>query len=246
MSRKPADAFDLDDDKPAERPGQLSANAQWLFGSLYALLVLVGFSFGIWAGAQKPKPTELADAKLKENADKPIDKPAPKPVVTPTPTPEPAPTPPEPSPPEPKSKEPEPKTKEPEPKPKEVVKPPEVRAVAFKEVVPILRTYCFDCHGGSVGKPKGNVDLTSVAKMLRSKGPPLVPGKPNDSALYLSTKSGDMPPDGKKGPSQAELKVLHDWIASGAKERRRTVRVRRRVRSHDAREVELTAEAGAG
>jgi periplasmic protein TonB len=248
MPTRPARPLDLDDEAP-EQPGRLSANAHWMFGSLYALLALIGFAFGVWAGAQKPRPVEVAEAKKEPGEKAPEtqpDKPAPKPpavppAVNPTP-PEPKPMEPEPKPkePEPKPmvKEPEPKPKEPEPKPKEPEpKPPEVKPVAFKEVVPILRRYCFDCHGAA-GKPKGDVDLTTLAKIRDSKKMPVVPGKPKESGLYTSVVNGDMPPEGKKGPTPEELKVLHDWIASGAKERRRGVRGRRKL--------ELTRRGGAG
>ena len=58
--------FDSDADRTPIRHGQLSSNGHWLFGSIYAGLALVGFSFGVWAGAAKPKPPETADAKPKE------------------------------------------------------------------------------------------------------------------------------------------------------------------------------------
>jgi periplasmic protein TonB len=246
--------FDTDTVPSPYRQAQLSSNAHWIFGSIYAGLAVIGFGFGVWAGAAKPKPTETAEAK--KDTDK--DKPAPKPptVTPPVPNPNPNPNPftppvvepkkepdPEPKKPEVK-KEPEPKPKDPEPKPKPKdpeVKPP-ARVVLFKEVQPILRTYCNDCHGGSTGKPKGGIDLTSVAKILKSKGPPLVAGKPMDSTLYTSTKGGDMPPDGKKGPDEKELQLIYDWIAGGAKERRRTVRGRSPVR----RKLELTRAAESG
>ncbi|MBN9119029.1 MAG: hypothetical protein J0I06_07685 [Planctomycetes bacterium] len=250
MSHYTSDSFDTDTLPSPYRRNQLSSNGQWIFGSIYGGLVLLGFAFGVWAGAPpKSKSVEVADAK--KDADK--DKPAPKPAVTPpatNPNPNPAPVvepkKPEPEPkakePEPEPKKPEPEPKKPEPKPK--AKEPEPkkpdRVVLFKEVQPLLRTYCNDCHGGSTGKPKGGVDLTSVAKMLKSKGPPLVAGKPADSTLYTSIKSGDMPPDGKKGPDEKELQLLHDWIAGGAKERRRTIRGRRPT---GRRKVELTPGA---
>lgn len=257
--------FDTDTVPSPYRRNQLSSDAHWIFGSVYAGLVLVGFGFGVWAGAAKPKPAETKPnetAEAKKEADK--EKPAPKPPVTtapvtppvtnpnPNPNPvtppvaEPKPKPPEPEPKKPEvKKEPEPKPKEPEPKPKPKepdVKPP-ARVVLFKEVQPILRTYCNDCHGGSTGKPKGGVDLTSVAKILKSKGPPLVAGKPMDSTLYTSTKGGEMPPDGKKGPSAMELQLIYDWIAGGAKERRRPGRGRR---LSGRRKLELTRAAESG
>jgi periplasmic protein TonB len=218
-------ALELDD--APEEHGQLSTNAHWLFGSLYALMALVGFSFGIWAGAQKPRPVEVVDAK-KDDAEKP----SPTPAVVPAPAPESKPKEPEPMPPPPAVKEPDPTPKEPEPKPKEpeptpkpkepTPKPKDIKPVVFKDVVPVLRKHCFDCHG-AVGKPKGGVDVTSLAKMLASKGEPLVPGKPEESTIYTTTASGEMPKD-RKGPDEEELKLLHDWIAGGARERRRTVR----------------------
>lgn len=235
----------------AAPPNQLSANGHWIFGSIYALLALVGFGFGVWAGAAKPKPVEVAEKQKDADKDKapakppataPAATPAPAPVVEPKKDPEP-----EPKKPEPKAKEPEPKPKpkepEPKPKPKEPEPKPPARVVLFKDVQPIFRAYCNDCHGAA-GKPKGNVDLTSVAKILKSKGPPLVAGKPADSTLYTSVKGGEMPPDGKKGPDEKELQLIHDWIAGGAKERR-AVRGRRGG-AGGRRKLELTPGADPG
>src|SRR4051794_30887343 len=70
------DALDFDSET-ARRPGQLSANGHWVFGSIYAPLTLVGFSFGVWAGAAKPKPVEVADAK--KESEKPATPPSTKP-----------------------------------------------------------------------------------------------------------------------------------------------------------------------
>ena len=52
------------------------------------------------------------------------------------------------------------------------------------------------------------------------------PGDPDKSPLYESIKAGRMPPDGKPGPTEKEMMLIRDWIAGGAKERRRTVRRR--------------------
>lgn len=241
--------FDSDADRTPIRPGQLSSNGHWVFGSIFAVLTLIGFSFGVWAGAAKTKAPEVAEAKPKEPSEKPVEKPVPKPVVPPTVVP-PKTEPPVADPPKPDPVKPEPIKSEPvkpdSPKPvppkTEPPKPP-AKAVVFKEVSSILRAYCADCHGAA-GKAKGDVDVTSVAKLLKSKGPPLVAGKPDQSSLYLSIKSGDMPPDGKKGPSEKELQLLYDWIAGGAKERRRTVR--RGGRGDAGRKLELTEPTGGG
>lgn len=229
--------FDTDDDRMPHPKGKLSANGQWVFGSVYAGLALVGFSFGVWAGASKPKPVEVAELK-KDNTDKPV---TPVPAVAKQPAVDPQPKPPEPEPepepkvmvPEVKPPEPEPKPPEPEPKPepKVVVKPPApkpVKMVSFKEVAPIFRSYCNNCHGAVKGAPKGGVDLRTVAAIMKGGGGGdiVVPGTPEKSILYLSIKEKTMPPEGK-GPTPAELQLIHDWVASGAKERRRPVRGRR-------------------
>jgi hypothetical protein len=313
MSTHTSDSFDTDTLRTPYRSGQLSSNGQWIFGSMYAGMVVLGFAFGVWAGAAKSKPTEVAEAKKDQT-----DKVAPRTVVSPpiilppgalpagqvgvpysrtiTPTGGTAPvtlvlssvsnptgvtisgsggstivvsgtpsstgtvtftvtpsdasgpqtartytfdvsasvaiapvTPPAPVAEPKKEPEPKPKPKDPEPKPepkKPEPKKPD-RVVVFKDVQPILRAYCNDCHGGA-GKAKGGVDTTTLAKLLKSKGPPLQAGKPLESPLYTTIKSGEMPPDGKKGPNAMELQLLYDWIAGGAKERRRTLRGRRK------------------
>ena len=225
--------FDSDADRTPIRHGQLSSNGHWVFGSIYAGLALVGFSFGVWAGAAKPKPPETADAKPKEVVEKSIQTPAPKQKEPeskpkdPEPKPEPVkPDPPKPDPPKPDPPKPPAKTEPPKTDPP---KPP-AKAVAFKEVVPLFRTYCGNCHG-LAGKPKGGVDLRTVAAILKggANGDILKAGDPMNSKLYTSMLPGAseaMPPDGKPGPSEKERLLIRDWIAGGAKERRRTIRRR--------------------
>ena len=98
-----------------------------------------------------------------------------------------------------------------------------------KYIRPALTEHCLKCHGQDPQKLRGGLDLTTREAILKGgdSGPSVIPGKPDESTLYLSIKSGDMPPDGKKGPSEKELQLIRDWIASGAKERRRPIRVRR-------------------
>jgi outer membrane biosynthesis protein TonB len=216
------DPFESDADETPIRAGQLSSNGQWLFGSLFAGLVLVGFAFGVWAGAAKTKP---AETKIVEVVKEVPEKPKPPVVQPPQPEPKPKePEPkvkePEPKPMEPEPKKPEPKAKEPEPKPKEPEpKKVDVTPVAFKEVRPILMNYCGNCHGNA-GKPKAGVDLRTVMSIAKGgdDGDVVKPGDPKKSRLYLSITEGSMPPDGKPAPKDKELQLLHDWILSGAKE----------------------------
>jgi hypothetical protein len=156
---------------------------------------------------------------------------------------------PKPKEPEPKVKEPEPKPKDPEPKPKEPEpKKVDIKPVAFKEVRPILLNYCGTCHGQSAGKPKAGIDLRTVAAIMKGgdDGAVVKAGDPKKSRLYLSVMEGTMPPDGKPAPSPKELQLIHDWIASGAKERRRPIRGRNGSRGKTRREFRLTKEPEAG
>jgi periplasmic protein TonB len=253
--------FDTDTVPAPYRQDQLSANAHWIFGSIYAGLALVGFGFGVWAGAAKPKPAEVAE---KKEPEKPGDKPAPKPNVNPAANPtnpnagaNPAV---EPKPKDPggdkpsgmsgdkpsgtSGDKPAPKTGGTAPgttttpgTPPGKSTPVVTKVVTFKEVQPILKANCNECHGDTKGKPNGDVDTRTLANIMKSKGPPLVVGKPMDSTLYLSVKSDDMPPDPRKKLTDEQKQLLHDWIAGGAKERRRTIRGRRGVPPAGRREV---------
>ena len=78
-----------------------------------------------------------------------------------------------------------------------------------KQIAPLLASHCTDCHGGA--KPKGKLDLTRKAGAAET----VVPGKPADSELWKRVAAGEMPP--KKPLSDADQKLLKEWIAGGAK-----------------------------
>lgn len=254
------DPFESDADQTPTRRGQLSYNGQWLFGALFAGLVMLGFAFGVWAGASKPKTVEVVK-EVPEKPKPPAVQPSPQQPQQPEPKvrepepkkPEPEPKKPEPMDPEPKKPEPEPKKPDPktvvtEPKPKETEpKKADVKPVAFKEVRPILMNYCGNCHGNA-GKPKAGIDLKTVASIKKGgeDGDIVKPGDPKKSPLYESITAGRMPPDGKPAPNPKELQLIHDWILSGAKERRRPGRGHRGWRTKRRGRVELTAEVEAG
>jgi len=222
---------------------------------VYGFLVLVGFFFGIVTGYEKPRPavakkekeptptrvvpepkptpkptpnTNIQDTKKEEPKEemkkeepkteetKTDPKPEPKTELDPKPEPKTDPKP------EPKTDpKPEPKTEPKKEDPKEIVK-----AVAFKDVVPILRTHCANCHG-AVGKAKADVDVTTYDKLMKSPsgiGKSIVAGNAEKSGLLASILNGEMPPEGKPKPTEKEIATLRNWILSGAKPRRRPVR----------------------
>ncbi len=217
-----SDADDLESLLEPQEPRGLSENSHIIGVSVYSALLIVGFLFGIVTGYEQPRTITVTQTPLPAP---PLSNESAKPPVPKTPPAQP-PNPVEPPTPEPKKTEPkktEPKKTEPkktEPKKTEPKKTPpgsgEVTPVSFRQVLPILRSHCLNCHGAT-GKAKGDIDLTSVSKMKSSSGDVLVPGKPESSDLYTSITERDMPRD-KPKPNDQELLLLRNWILSGAKE----------------------------
>lgn len=129
---------------------------------------------------------------------------------------------PPPTPPQPPKNPSPPKNSEPPPKKESSPPPANLTPVSFqKDVLPIFRTYCLNCHGAGSGKPKGGVDLRTVAAIMKGGGAPiLVVGQPEKSAIYTTIEDMSMPPEGKR-PTPQELAIIRNWILAGAKERRR-------------------------
>ena len=69
-----------------------------------------------------------------------------------------------------------------------------------RQVAPVLAARCLDCHSGT--KPKGDFDISRRANV-----------KPAE--LWKRVEAGEMPP--KKPLSDAEKKLLKEWVESGAK-----------------------------
>ncbi len=86
-----------------------------------------------------------------------------------------------------------------------------------KDIRPILKAHCFDCHGES-GQPKGGFDIRLRRLIVQGghDGPAIVPGNPDASHLLQLVASGEMPKRDKKlTPEQVDL--LRRWIATGAR-----------------------------
>lgn len=86
-----------------------------------------------------------------------------------------------------------------------------------RDVRPIFRAHCFDCHGAT-DDFKGGLDLRLVRFMQKGgeSGPAIVIGKPGKSYLVDRIRSGEMPP-GENSVPEAEIKIIERWIAQGAK-----------------------------
>ena len=86
-----------------------------------------------------------------------------------------------------------------------------------KDIRPIFKAHCFDCHGEGE-KLKGGLDLRLRRLILQGgdDGPVIVPGKPDRSPLFKLVHSGEMPKREKK-LTREQVALIKQWIAAGAK-----------------------------
>ena len=214
----------LDDSWDEPSPSRRDNGGKWIGWTAFAVLALVGFCFGAWAGNFRPKVVEVVKYVPAETKAEPKLSPEPKKTPEPepkkTPEPEPKKTP-EPEPkkivePEPKKNvEPEPKKKDPEPSPE----PKNVTAVSFdKEILPIFKAKCNLCHGDTKGV-KGGLDLRTLAAIKKGgdSGDALVAGNLMKSLIWGTIEDGAMPPEGKAQLTDAEKAKIKNWILSGGK-----------------------------
>ncbi len=101
-----------------------------------------------------------------------------------------------------------------------------LRDVSFRDdVAPIFRAACDGCHTpGGDGFDRSGLDLRTYGSLraggTRSVGTIVVDGEPCASVLWQ--KIGSAPPFGDRMPKDdpplgdAEIDLIHDWIAEGA------------------------------
>lgn len=84
-----------------------------------------------------------------------------------------------------------------------------------RQVRPLLKTWCLDCHGGEA--TEGGLDLRQRRFLMRGgeSGPAAVAGDAAGSLLLQRIRAGEMPP-GEKKMAAADAAVLEQWIAAGA------------------------------
>ena len=91
------------------------------------------------------------------------------------------------------------------------------------KVLPLLKARCTACHGDDSEKTESGLDLTSRDGLLKggdSAKPAIVPGKPDDSPLYIAVLRKDpdlvMPPKESDRLSADEVAAIKKWIEGGA------------------------------
>ncbi len=87
-----------------------------------------------------------------------------------------------------------------------------------KQIAPILKRRCYECHSHESGTAKGGLVLDSRHgwKKGGSEGPAIVPGKPRESLLIAAVRyeGYEMPPEEQLPAS--EIALLERWVAMGA------------------------------
>jgi hypothetical protein len=99
------------------------------------------------------------------------------------------------------------------------------KPVFEKDVVPILKSYCWSCHG--VGGRSAELDLRTLPLLLQGgkHGPAIVRGSADQSLLYQKLIEREMPPDepvednvvySPVKPTDAQIETIRRWIDTGA------------------------------
>jgi len=85
-----------------------------------------------------------------------------------------------------------------------------------KDVRPILKAHCFQCHG-EADKKEGGLDLRLRRLIVAGgeSGPAIIPGKVKESFLVDRIRNGEMPPE-ESSLSEKETAIIVRWIAAGA------------------------------
>jgi WD40 repeat protein/mono/diheme cytochrome c family protein len=96
-----------------------------------------------------------------------------------------------------------------------VAPPPRIDPALTRQAQAVLRTYCHRCHGQD-GSIEGGLNyVLDPAKLIARRK--IVPGAPERSPLLTRIHKGKMPPpDEKPRPTLEEIRILDNWVRSGA------------------------------
>lgn len=95
--------------------------------------------------------------------------------------------------------------------------------VAFnREILPVLASQCFECHGPDKQKAGLRLDVRNIATSERKGESAIVPGNSEASSLINRIRSSDPdhqmpPPESGKSLTPEEITLFEQWIDQGAK-----------------------------
>lgn len=88
-------------------------------------------------------------------------------------------------------------------------------ALFDSSVAPIIARHCLECHDTSSRKGRLDLSKREAATAWDRGGQLIVPGKPEESALWKSVESDEMP-ENRPSLSPEEKLALRQWIEAGA------------------------------
>ena len=105
--------------------------------------------------------------------------------------------------------------------PTQAAEPTDAEQLFTLQVLPLLQEKCFGCHGKDPDDIRGEFDLLTREGMLKggeSGEPSIVPGKPQESSLYLAVlwEGYEMPPKENDRLTAEQTEFIREWIAAGA------------------------------
>lgn len=89
-----------------------------------------------------------------------------------------------------------------------------------KDVTPVLKKYCYNCHAGEKSVHGLKVDTYDNIMKGSTYAKVVKPGKSADSVIIRSVKNqpgGTKMPPGRRTLTETEIKIIADWIDQGAK-----------------------------
>jgi WD40 repeat protein len=84
------------------------------------------------------------------------------------------------------------------------------------QVAPIFAKKCVACHNAQMAKGRYNMDGFAALLKAGERGNDIVPRKPEESEVFLTIESGEMPKDADKLPPE-ELALIKQWLINGAR-----------------------------
>ena len=88
-----------------------------------------------------------------------------------------------------------------------------------KDIQPIFKAACVECHGPKKVKGKYRMDTKEGAFKPGADGPNIVPGKPEESRLYqliIAKDEDDRMPQDKDPLPKDQVEKIKQWIQEGA------------------------------
>lgn len=93
-----------------------------------------------------------------------------------------------------------------------------------RDIRPILAENCFHCHGPDKEARESSLRLDTFEGATEGGefADPIIPGKPEESEVIARIRTTDPdeimpPPKSKRSLTEKQKKLLHEWVASGAK-----------------------------